>query len=204
MFKDREDAGIKLAAYLEKYKRRKDCIVLGLARGGVVVAAAVAKALELPLSVATPRKLGAPGNPELAIGAVMETGEPYLNEPLIQALGVSIKYINSEIERERKRSAERSQLFTKKKPLLKDKTVLLIDDGIATGATMYASIESVKKQQASAIVVAVPTGPSSTIEILQEQVDEVVCLETLDLGSVSCAYEDFSEVHDKDVIALLA
>ncbi len=203
LFKDREEAGAKLAAHLQKYKGQKECVVIGLARGGVVVAAVVAQALGLPLSVAAPRKLGAPGNPELAIGAVMETGDPYVNEPLIQALGVSMKYFNSEIERERKKSVERTELFCKKRPLLKHKTVLLVDDGIATGATMYATIEWVKKQNAAAIVVAVPTAPSSSIEILKVQVDEVVCLETLDLGSVSCAYENFSEVHDKDVIALL-
>ena len=203
MFKDREQAGAKLALRLEKYRGRKDCIVVGLARGGVVVAAVVAKALGLVLSVATPRKLGAPGNPELALGAVMETGEPYLNEPLIQALGVSKKYLENEIERERKKSAERASLFIKKRPLLKDKTVILVDDGIATGATMYACIESFKKQEVASLVVAVPTAPLSVIETLKARVDQVICLEALELGSVSCAYENFSEVHDKDVITLL-
>ncbi len=204
MFKDREEAGKKLARLLEKFRGNKSCIVLGLARGGVVVAAEVAKELSLPLSVIVPRKLGAPGNPELAIGAVLETGEGYFNESLIRELGVSKKYLAQEIKKQRAKAQERQALFVKERPLLKNKTVLLIDDGIATGATMFASILAVKKQNPSQIVVAVPVCALSTIQALKTMADDVFCLSTEDFGSVSMSYVNFSEVQDKDVIALLS
>ncbi|MGD0664373.1 MAG: phosphoribosyltransferase family protein [Rhabdochlamydiaceae bacterium] len=205
MFKDRVEAGKKLAKILEQFRGRKDCVVLGLARGGVVVAAEVAKALGLKLGVIVPRKLGAPDNPELAIGAVMESGEGYLNVPLIRDLGVSKEYIEAEVNKARKLAAERRALYEKAAPLplLKNKTVILVDDGIATGATMFASIQGVKKQKAAQVVVAIPVASTSALYALKALADEVFCVDTEDLGAISMSYEYFSQVEDKDVIALL-
>jgi putative phosphoribosyl transferase len=205
VFKDRVEAGKKLAKILEQFRGRKDCVVLGLARGGVVVAAEVAKALGLKLGVIVPRKLGAPDNPELAIGAVMESGEGYLNVPLIRDLGVSKEYIEAEVNKARKLAAERRALYEKAAPLplLKNKTVILVDDGIATGATMFASIQGVKKQKAAQVVVAIPVASTSALYALKALADEVFCVDTEDLGAISMSYEYFSQVEDKDVIALL-
>ncbi len=203
MFKDRTEAGKKLANELKKYCAANDCIVVGLARGGVVVAYEVAKALKLPLSVVVPRKLGAPGNPELAIGAIDETGAGYFNEELIRELGVSKEYLADEIARQMAKAKARKALFVKEEPDLKNMTVILVDDGLATGATMFASILSAQKQHPAKIVVALPTCPESMVPILESMVDEVYCLDTADYGAVSMAYEYFLQVEDKDVIALL-
>lgn len=203
MFKDRTEAGRKLANLLKKYHGASRCIVLGLARGGVVVAYEVAKALGLPLSVVVPRKLGAPGNPELAIGAIDETGAGYFNEELIKELGVSKTYLADEMARQIAKAKARKALFIKEEPDLKNKTVILVDDGLATGATMFASILSAQKQHPARIVVALPTCPESALPTLKSMVDEVYCLDTTDYGAVSMAYEHFLQVEDKDVIALL-
>lgn len=176
---------------------------MGLARGGVVVAAEVASILLLPLSVLAPRKLGAPGNRELAIGAVMETGECYLNEALIQELGVTKEYLAREIHREQALAQERQALFTPKRPTLKNKTVILVDDGVATGATMLASILFLRKQHPSKIVVAAPICSPSVLQLLKHVADEIWCLSTDDFGSVSMVYESFPEIPDRDVLALL-
>jgi putative phosphoribosyl transferase len=205
MFKDRVEAGKQLAKILGKFRGRDDCVVVGLARGGMVVAAEAARALGLKLGVIVPRKLGAPDNPELAIGAVMESGEGYLNVPLIRDLGVSKEYIEAEVNKARKLAAERRALYEKAAPLpvLKNKTVLLVDDGIATGATMFASVKGVRKQGAAQVVVAIPVASTSALYALKAMADEVFCVDTEDLGAISMSYEYFSQVEDKDVIALL-
>jgi putative phosphoribosyl transferase len=204
MFKNREEAGKKLAERLKHYRGRSDTIVIGLARGGVVVAAEIAKALELPLNVVVPRKVGAPGNPELALGAVTELGG-YFNESLIHKLHVSKHYLEQEVARERAKAQERQALYAKyaPKPVFTNQTVILVDDGVATGATLFASIEAIRRYKPACLIAALPVSSISAMNALKRVVDEVVCIDIEELGSVSMSYEIFSQVEDKDVIALL-
>lgn len=205
-FYDRKEAGKKLAIALKKYKRNPDSVVIGLPRGGVVLAFEVAHALELPLDVIFPRKVGAPGNPELAIGAVTETGEGVFNQDLIQMLGVPEAFIEAEVEKEKQVAMRRLSVYrkVKKKVPLEDKTVILVDDGLATGATMQASIQSVRAEGAAKIIVAVPVSPVDTKKEIEEMVDEVVVLETPPFfQAIGQFYVDFGPTEDEEVIALL-
>jgi putative phosphoribosyl transferase len=208
MFKNREEAGKKLAKLMAHYRGPgwdRKCVVIGLARGGVVVAAEVAKFLKMELGVIIPRKVGAPGNLELAIGAVMDDGRGYLNQALIQELGVSKEYLKDAIAKARNMSAERKKMYGKAAEIeLAGKTVILVDDGIATGATMYAAIQYVKEHKAAEVVVAIPVASISALYTLKSMADDVICVDTEDLGAISMSYENFAQVEDKDVIALLA
>lgn len=206
LFKNRSDAGNKLAVLLKDYRGRENVIVLGLPRGGVVTAFEIAKTLQLPLDVICPRKIGAPYNPELAIGAVTETGKGIFNDSLIKTLGVSKRFMEEEIARETQRAQQRLALFRKDRPPrnIKGKTVILVDDGLATGATMKAAIESVKFEGAKTIVVAVPVSPADTLLEIEQKVDKVVCLETpFDFQAIGQFYRDFSQVEDEEVLDLL-
>lgn len=205
-FKNRRHAGQQLVPLLKKFENQKDVIVLGLPRGGVVTAFEVSTALKLPLDIISPRKVGAPGNPEFAIGAVDETGEGYFNLQLIQQLGIPESYLKETIEIEKKKAQHRLNIYRKdRKPLdLKNKTVILIDDGLATGATMKAAVQSVKAKGAKHIIVAVPVAPEETVAALQKMVDEMVCLSTPSMFyAVGQFYENFSQTEDDEVIALL-
>lgn len=208
MFSDRLDAGRQLATALTHYRNQsKDVEILGLPRGGVVVAYQVAKALNLPLDVTCPRKIGAPFNPELAIGAVTETGQAILNDRLIAQLAVSEEYLQQVIDKETKRAQHRLKLFRKNRPPrnLEGKTVILVDDGLATGATMKAAIQSVKYEGADRIVVAVPVAPEDTLAEMEQMADEVICLATpLFFSAIGQFYTDFSQVEDDEVCRLLA
>ena len=205
LFKNRIEAGQALAAALEKFNEAKRTVVLGLPRGGVVVACEVAKALHLPLDVIVPRKIGAPDNPELAIGAIAGNGV-VLDKELISLLNVPEEYIRSEIERQQKEAKRRLALFRKGQ---KDQdwagwTAILVDDGIATGSTMRASISALKKMHASKIVVAVPVGPPDTIENLKLEVDEIICLYTpSSFMAVGQFYDRFPQTSDEEVVDLL-
>jgi putative phosphoribosyl transferase len=206
MFHDRSDAGRKLAPLVAKYKKQKDVIVLGLPRGGVVTAFEVALFLEVPLDIICPRKVGAPQNPELALGAVTETGKGFFNNDLIERLGVSTRYLEEEIAKEKLRAQTRLSLYRKDRPPLhlQGKTVLLIDDGVATGATMKAAILAVKDQKAAKIIVAVPVSPPDTAEEIREMVDEFVSIATPSLfQAVGQFYRNFGQTEDAEVIALL-
>jgi len=205
-FKNRQDAGRKLASELKEYKDRKDVQVLGLARGGVIVAYEVAKALELPLNIVIPRKIGAPGNPELAIGAITETGAGVLNENIIARLGVSQAYIEQAIHKEKEEAQRRIKLYRKYAPLvnLEEKTVILVDDGIATGATMQAAVKSVQAENASYVIVAVPVASRDAIEILERMADKIVSLYSpADFGAVGYFYEYFDQAEDSEILDLL-
>lgn len=203
MFKNREEAGKKLAKLVGNYQG-KECVVLGLARGGVVVAAEVAKFLNAPLGVMIPRKVGAPHNPELAIGAVMDDGRGYMNQALIHELGVSKEFLKDAIAKAKTLSAERKKLYGNAAQInTAGKTVILVDDGIATGATMFAAIQYVKEHKAAHVVVAIPVASISALYRLKSMADDVICSETEDLGAISMSYENFAQVEDKDVIALL-
>lgn len=206
IFKNRSDAGLQLVAKLERYRHDPKAIVLGLPRGGVVTAYEIAHGLGLPLDVTCPRKIGAPFNPELAIGAITETGKTFFNEDVIRQLDVPHDYIERTMEKERKRAEERSALFRKGKPPLtvKGLTVILVDDGLATGATMKAAIQSIKEGGASKIVVAIPVAPPDTLREIMHMVNEVVCLLAPPFFSaVGEFYEDFSQTEDSEVIELL-
>lgn len=206
IFRDRRDAGEKLAGLLTEYREAKDTIILGLPRGGVVTAHAIAQKLRLPLDITCPRKIGAPFNPELAIGAVTESGFGIYNGSLIEQIGVSEQYIKEETEKEKQRAQQRLRLFRKDLPprQLKGKTVILVDDGLATGATMKAAIESVKNEKAKKIVVAVPVSPVDTLHEIKQLADEVVCLATPSFfQAVGQFYERFDQTEDDEVLELL-
>jgi len=204
-FKNREEAAKRLAKELTEY-REKNPVVLAIPRGGVVVAYEVAKALNAPLDLIIPRKIGAPGNPELAIGAVTEDGTTILNQHLVAELGISKEYIELEKEEQIQEIRRRIRVYREDAPpqSLEGKTIILVDDGIATGATMKAAIHSIRKQRPSAIVVATPVGPPDTVEELRREVDRLVCLIVFEpFFAIGQFYEDFSQVNDDEVIRLL-
>lgn len=204
-FTDRVDAGKRLASALKNFSG-KHGIVLAIPRGGVVVGYVIAKALNLPLDVIIPRKIGAPNNPELAIGAVAEDGTAILDNQLVNYLGVSKEYIKEETERQKNEIERRLKLYRQDTsyPNLKGLDVIVVDDGIATGSTMKAALASVKNRGAASITVAVPVGPPSTIEELNEIADRVVCLYTPEyFQALGQFYTDFSQTPDEEVIKLL-
>ena len=205
-FQDRRNAGELLARNLARYANRSDVVVLALPRGGVLVAAAAAKALNAPLDILAVRKLGAPRQQELAIGAIAAGGISYLNEETIAALHVSKSEIAAAIARELPELQRREALYRGNRPKqnLAGKTVLLVDDGLATGSTMRAAVASAYRLLPAHVVVAVPIGAAHTCEELREEVDEVVCLRRPgSFDAVGCWYEDFREVSDDEVWAAL-
>ena len=204
-FTDRVDAGKRLASALKDFSGKKG-IVLAIPRGGVVVGYMIAKALNLPLDVIIPRKIGAPDNPELAIGAVAEDGTAILDGNLIKYLGVSREYIKEETERQKQEIGRRLKLYRQDAsyPNLKGLDVIVVDDGIATGSTMKAALASGKNRGAASITVAVPVGPPSTIDELEKMADRVVCLHTPEsFQAIGEFYTDFSQTSDEEVIGLL-
>lgn len=206
IFQDRSDAGKKLLPHLLQYEKAPNTIVIALPRGGVVTAYEVAQGLHLPLDIVCPRKIGAPYNPELALGAVTHTGAHFFNEDIIRQLEVSKAYLTQEIEKEKQVSLKRQLLYRKNKPPLDihGKTVILVDDGLATGATMKAAIQWVKEQKAKKVVVAIPVAPPDTLKEVELLVDEVVCLYAPTFFSaVGQFYEDFRQTTDEEVMALL-
>lgn len=205
-FRDRTDAGKQLVPLLKKYSKDPNAIVIGLPRGGVVNAYEVATGLHLPLDVICPRKIGAPFNPELAIGAITESGEGILNEELLSQIQVPASYIKQEIEKEKKVAQRRLEAYRKNRPKLdfKGKTVILVDDGLATGATMKAAIKSVKAAGANKVVVAVPVAPPDTYEEIAGMVDEIVVIALpAFFAAVGQFYDNFSATEDQEVIDLL-
>ena len=204
-FTDRIDVGKRLASVLKDFPD-KNGIVLAIPRGGVVVGFEIAKALNLPLDVIIPRKIGAPDNPELAIGAVAEDGTAILDQNLIKYLGVSREYVVEETERQKQEINRRLKFYRQDTsyPDLKGLDIIVVDDGIATGSTMKAALASVKNRGAASITVAVPVGPPSTIEELEKIAGRVVCLYTPEFfQAIGEFYEDFSQTSDDEVIGLL-
>ena len=192
-FKDRADAGRQLAHQLLQYKDSPDVMVVALPRGGVVTGFEIAQALGVPLDIVVPRKIGAPGQPELAVGALTEEGVPLLNELLIKKLGISDVDVRFTIEEEKKEAQRRLLLYRgDRNPLnLKGKIVILVDDGIATGATMRAAIATVRVRGAKKIIVAVPVSSPEILNEIGQEVDSVICLHTPEVfWGVSAFYNE--------------
>lgn len=204
-FSDRKDAGKQLASALTDFSF-KEGMVLAIPRGGVVVGYEIASALNFKLDVIVPRKIGAPDNPELAIGAVTEDGTMILDDSLIMYLGVSNDYIYQESERQKQEIRRRQNFYRQgvSEPEIKDKNVIVVDDGIATGYTMKAALASVRNRGAATLTVAIPVGPPSTIKELEGQADNIVCLYTPEyFQAIGQFYSDFSQTADEEVIELL-
>jgi putative phosphoribosyl transferase len=177
IYKDRKDAGLQLVSRLTKYKDKEDVLVLALPRGGVVIGYEVAKALNCLLDIIIIRKIGFPGQPELAIGAVSETGAVVLNEDIISAYKVSKEYIEEEISRQKKEISRRIALYRGGKgiPPLDGKIIILVDDGVATGATLKAAISTLKKENIVRLVAALPVSSEEAEEEIKKMVDEWIC-----------------------------
>lgn len=206
-FPNRTVAGQQLAARLTSYADRSDMLVLGLPRGGVPVAYEVAKALHAPLDICLVRKLGVPAHKELAMGAIAAGGVRVLNYDVVSWLGISGKTIDEVAAKELKELQRRDRAYRgdRPQPEIRDRTVILVDDGIATGATIRAAIAVIKSQQPARLIVATPVAPPSTCEELKAEVDEVVCLMTPELFyAIGLWYEDFSQTTDDEVRELLA
>lgn len=206
LFRNRKLAGKMLANALREYKKKKNTMVIGLPRGGVVVADVVARELGLPLDLVVPRKIGAPGNPEFAIGAITEKGEPILNQEVVSAYGISKDYIEKTAAEEKMEAKRRLEVYRKDRPplTLKNKEIILIDDGIATGLTMLAAIKSCKDKGAKKIIVATPCGAKDSINQISKKVDRVVCLHTPTFfGAVGAFYEEFAQTEDEEVIEIM-
>src|ERR1700704_436499 len=207
MFIARADAGRILAEKLDKYAGREDVIVLGLPRGGVPVAYEIAKRLRALLDVFTVRKLGVPGFEELAAGAIASGGVGVLNEDVMRAIPHADELIEAVTAREAAELERREQIYREGRPPpeLRDRIVILVDDGLATGATMRAAVKALRQGGAAKIVVAVPVGPSDTCRELAEEADEVVCASAPEFfQAVGQYYEDFSQTSDEEVRDLLA
>lgn len=206
VFRNRTEAGQKLAQQLLHYANRPDVLVLGLPRGGVPVAFEVARALNVPLDIMSVRKLGVPGQEELAMGAIASGGRRVLNEEVMQGLGIPPNVIEAVTAREHQELARRERRYRGNRPGfdVRGRTVILVDDGLATGATMLAAIVALRQQKPARIVVAVPVASPSICQELRAVADEVVCLlmPELFLG-VGRWYDDFSPTTDAEVQSLL-
>jgi putative phosphoribosyl transferase len=206
LFQNRRQAGRHLAARLEEYANRSDVLVLALPRGGVPVGFELAKSLRAPLDVIIVRKLGVPGQEELAMGAIAAGGVRILNNEVVRHLGIPEAVIAAVASAEQKELERRDQMYRDSRPLpaLRERTVILVDDGLATGSTMRAAIAVVRQQHPARIVVAVPVGAASTCEEFRLEVDRIVCgLTPEPFYGVGEWYEDFSQTTDQEVRELL-
>ncbi len=206
IFRNRQEAGQRLAAHLGKYANRQDAIVLGVPRGGVPIAFEVARALNLPLNVFVLRKLGVPGHEEFAFGAIGSGGVRVLDREVVEALGLSILMIEAVTQVERAELARREQIYRGGRPPLdvRGQTVILVDDGIATGASVTAGVRTLRQMQPAAIVIAAPVVPLAAVNRLRREVDDVVCAEIPEtFFGVGQFYDDFSQVSDAEVNELL-
>lgn len=205
-FRDRSHAGQELAKRLAAYADRDDVLVLALPRGGVPVGFEVARALNAPLDVFLVRKLGLPGHEEFAIGAIASGGLTLLNRDVIRAYGVSDAALQSVVDRERAELERREQAYRSARgfPSLQGKTIILVDDGLATGSTMRAAAAAVRERKPSRVVIAVPIAPPETCAALRDAADEIVCGATPErFYAVGLWYEDFAQMDDDDVREIL-
>ena len=207
IFNDRRDAGQRLAARLLRYGDENP-VVLALPRGGVPVAFEVAAALHAPLDIVVVRKLGAPGQPELGIGAIVDGDHPQavLNEEVLRQLEVSQEYMQREVTRQLKEIRRRQQRYRRGRPatVVEGRTAIVVDDGLATGGSMRAALRGVRRANPKRLVLAVPVAPPDAVESLRPEVDDALCLLTpAFFGAVGNFYEDFSQTTDEEVIRLL-
>ncbi|VFU09989.1 phosphoribosyltransferase [Methylocella tundrae] len=208
LFLDREDAGRQLAEALASYKSKQP-VVLALPRGGLPVAAQVASALNAPLDLVLVRKIGVPTQPELAMGAVVDGAAPIIvrNDDVIRSVGVAGAEFDAacrdelaEIERRRKR-----YIGKRARAEIAGKTVIVIDDGVATGATMKAALRAIRQRGPAELVLAIPVAPPDAVRELRQEADALICLETPELfGAIGFFYDDFRQVSDGEVIAILS
>jgi len=206
MFRNRSEAGRKLAEKLSLYKGQGDVVVLALPRGGVPVGYEIATYLGVPMDVLIARKLGAPGQPELGIGAIAPGGIRVLDDRLIRLLGVSKEYIEKVSQEEAQELQRRTQEYRDGRPdiPLEGKTVIIVDDGLATGVTARAAVESVRRRNPKKIILAIPVCASQAIPFMRSLVDELVCLLTpSELGAVGLWYSDFRQISDEEVKRLI-
>lgn len=205
-FMDRYEAGKILAEQLKSYSKKDNTIVLALPRGGVPVAYEIAKLLSLPLDVFIVRKLGVPGHEELAMGAIATGNITVFNDEIVRDFAISTSAIDEVIQSEKIELQRRNSTYRNDKPLpvFENKNIILVDDGIATGATMKAAIKALKQQKPAKIIIAIPVAAFSTCEELEKSVDELVCLlKPHDFYAVGVWYENFSQTTDEEVFELL-
>jgi len=206
LFKDRVDAGRRLAKQLKNMVSEKDVIVLAVPRGGVVVGYQVASELKCPLDVVVSRKVGAPGQPELAVGAVAEDGTVFVDEEVTRIVGVTRGYVEKKAVDELDEVRRRVAVYRQGRPLpdLSGKTVILVDDGLATGLTMLAAVHMARNMKAGKTIVAVPVAPAEVVEKMKQHADMVICLETPpDFYAIGQFYENFEQLSDAEVINIL-
>jgi len=205
MFRDRTQVGKMLGERIRQLKITNP-VVLAIPRGGLPVAKEIALALKAPLDVVITRKIGAPGEPEYAVGAVTQEGEMILDKEVVRSLGISEQYLKQESARQTQEIKERMRKYRGDKPStqLGGRTVIIVDDGIATGSTMLAAIKSVKMKKPSSIVLAVGVAPPDTIMKLSKEVDRVICLDTPEpFYAIGEFYEHFEQVEDEDAKRIL-
>ncbi|HEX9154577.1 MAG TPA: phosphoribosyltransferase [Nitrospira sp.] len=206
VFQNREEAGRQLAAKMQKYREIAGGVILALPRGGVAVGYQLSIALHLPLDVFITRKIGSPENPEYALGAVSETGNIYLNPDAVAEFRLSHEDMKDIVSVQRREIHRRQQLYRQgRHPLvLKDRIAIVVDDGIATGATFFASVEAIRQQSPGQLVAAIPVGPRETIAKARSLVDELIVLATPEpFWAVGNHYVDFTQVEDRDVLEYL-
>ncbi len=205
LFYDRTDAGRRLAKLLKR-RIQGPCVVLAIPRGGVVVGYEVAKELGCPLDVVISRKVGAPAQPELAVGAVAEDGAVFIDEEIAGLVGVSRDYVERRAREELREVRRRAEEYRggREMPELSGKTVVLVDDGLATGLTMMAAVHMARNKGAEKVVVAVPVSPPETVAKLQRHADEVICLETpTNFYAIGQFYERFDQLTDEETNSIL-
>jgi putative phosphoribosyl transferase len=205
IFQNREEAGRRLVEQLAYYRNHPAALILALPRGGVAVGYQLSLGLHLPLDVFITRKLGAPDNPEYALGALCETGSIYFN-PEAAAYRLSLADVEGLVQAQQQEIARRQALYrqARRLPALTDRTVILTDDGIATGSTFFASVEAIRRLKPRRLVGAIPVGPAETIRAARTRVDELVVLATPDpFWAVGNHYVDFAQVSDRDVVEYL-
>lgn len=205
MFKDRFDAGKQLAKKLMKYKGKKNTIIFGIPRGGIEIGFQISKILKLPLDAIITKKIGYPGNEEYAIGAVGLGKEYILSKDMIDCKEISQDYIDEEVERLNELIKKRYKTYKGKKiPQIKNKTIIIVDDGIATGNTIKLSVLLLKKQKPKKIILAIPVAPKEAVKMLEEFVDELICLSTpINFFAIGQFYENFTQVSDEQVMQYL-
>lgn len=205
-YRNRREAGLLLASALRHYRGRADAMVIGLPRGGVITAAALAAELDLPLDVLIVRKLRTPGHEELAMGAIAAGGTRVVNRDVVSALRISNEEFEAVVASERPELMRREARLREGRPPInfKDKAVIVVDDGLATGSTMEAAVSVINRAGAAKIVVAVPVAPRDTCARLRQRVDELVCLATPEpFEAVGLWYEDFAQITDDEVVDTL-